>query len=72
MPDAGVDDWFLRGNDGDSNLTGRNFLSALGDGGADFGVHTGAGGDEFDFFSKDSCDRYCSDQMPSLKCVESH
>lgn len=54
----------MRGNVGDSKGTGRNFLSRLGDGGADFGVQMGGGGGEFDFFSSESCDRFCSDQMP--------
>lgn len=59
-------DSFLRWSVGDSNGTGRNFLSAVGDGGADFGDHTGAGGGESNFFWINSCEWFCSDQTPEI------
>lgn len=36
---------FFRCNVGDSNGTGRNLRSTVGDCGADFGVQTGTGGE---------------------------
>lgn len=64
MPLAGK---FLRGSVGDSNWTGRNLRSTVGDWGADFGVQTGAGG-ELDFLgaSIESSDLLHSDQIPVL------
>lgn len=55
------------GNVGDSNATGRNLRSTVGDCGADFGVQKGAGG-ELDFLmcSRDSFLRLPSDQIPAI------
>jgi hypothetical protein len=56
---------FFRCSVGDSNGTGRNLRSTVGDCGADFGVQTGGGG-ESDFLmpSIESSDLLHSDQMP--------